>query len=119
MPIFDGENLDGWIFRAKRYFSMNQLTDWEKLEAVTVCFLGKALAWYQWKDSRQPLRRWVDLKTLLLEHFRPSQEGTQLEKLLALRQEGIIGDYRHQFEALAALLPIPLKKYWRAILLIG
>ena len=32
MPIFKGENLDEWIFRAERYFVVNQLTDEEKIE---------------------------------------------------------------------------------------
>ena len=31
MPIFEGENPDEWIFRAKRYFAVNQLTDEEKI----------------------------------------------------------------------------------------
>lgn len=85
MPIFNGENPDGRILRVERYFRINQLSNWEKLEAATVCFEGEALAWYQWEESRQPVRRWEDLKTLVLERFLPSQEGTQLEKLLALK----------------------------------
>lgn len=95
MPIFDSENSDGWIFRAERYFNMNQMSNWEKLEVAIVCFEGKTLAWFQWKDGWQPMGRWEDLKILVLERFRPSQEGTQLEKLLVLRQEGSIRDYRH------------------------
>lgn len=105
MPIFDGENPDGWIFRTERYFNMNQLSNCEKLEAAAVCFEGEALAWFQWEDDRQPMRRWEDLKTLVMERFRTSQEGTQLEKLLALRQVSSVRDYRRQFAALAAPLP--------------
>lgn len=33
---------------------MNQLSDWEKLEATALCLDGEALAWYQWKESWKP-----------------------------------------------------------------
>ena len=29
MPIFTGDNPDGWIFQAKRYFNINHLTEEE------------------------------------------------------------------------------------------
>lgn len=105
MSIFNGEALDAWVLRAERYFSINQFTNWEKIEGAAVCFEGEALTWYQWENGRQPLTRWEDLKLLLLQRFRPSQEGSVLEKFLALRQEGTVKDYRRWFELLAAPLP--------------
>lgn len=56
MPVFNGEDPDGWIFRAKRYFTMNLLSDWEKIEASAICFEGEPLAWYQWEDGCQVIR---------------------------------------------------------------
>lgn len=53
MPVFNGEDLDGWIFRAERYFNMNHLRNWERVEAAAICFEGETLAWFQWEDSRQ------------------------------------------------------------------
>ena len=47
MPNFEGENLDEWIFRAERYFSINQLSKEEKIESVALCFEAGALAWFQ------------------------------------------------------------------------
>lgn len=32
MPIFKGDDPDGWAFRAERYFAVNQLTEDKKLE---------------------------------------------------------------------------------------
>lgn len=94
MPVFNGEAPDAWIFRAKRDFGINQFTNEEKVEAAAMYFEGEALAWFQWENGRQPVLRWEDLKLLLLERFRPSQEESALEKLLALKayqgQEGLI-----------------------------
>lgn len=87
MPIFNGDNPDGWVFRAHRYFHMNQFSSWEKVEAVVVYFERETLAWCQWKDSRQPMRSWEDLKVQLLERFRPPQEGTILATIVAPKVE--------------------------------
>lgn len=97
--------MDGWIFRAKRYFTMNLLSDWEKIEASAICFEGEPLAWYQWEDGCQVIRSWEELKCWLLERFHPSQDGSILEKFLPLKQEGTIKEHRRRLEVLADPLP--------------
>ncbi|EXB38291.1 hypothetical protein L484_013924 [Morus notabilis] len=104
MPVFDGENPDGWSIRAERYFAMNKMTEREKLDVAVVSLEGEALAWFQWEDGRSPIRSWMVLKLMLLERFRPMQEGSLCEKFLSLRQETTVRDYRRQFEILAAPL---------------
>ena len=47
MPLFEGKNSDEWIFRAERYFAVNQLAEEEKVESATLCFEAAALAWFQ------------------------------------------------------------------------
>ena len=34
MPLFDISNLNGWSLKAKQYFTLNQLTNEEKLEVA-------------------------------------------------------------------------------------
>ncbi|KAL2512038.1 hypothetical protein Adt_17638 [Abeliophyllum distichum] len=51
MPVFDGSDPDAWIFRAERYFSVNQMAEDERMEATAVCFEGEALAWFHWKKN--------------------------------------------------------------------
>lgn len=46
-PYFTGDDLYGWIYRAKRYFEINQISDEEKLLAASICLEGKALNWFQ------------------------------------------------------------------------
>lgn len=45
LPLFNGENLDGWIFLVERYFEINYLFSEEKFQVVVVCLEGEALMW--------------------------------------------------------------------------
>lgn len=44
MPIFIGENPDGWLFRAEQHFKVNELIEKEKLGAIRVSMEGDALS---------------------------------------------------------------------------
>lgn len=101
MPIFHGHNPDGWTFRVERFFAINRLSEVEKLEAAAVCLDGDALAWFQWEEGHRPFCRWSEFKTMILEGFLQSREGSVCERLLALRQDGTVREYRRQFEMLA------------------
>lgn len=48
IPLFAGDNPIGWLFKLKRYFSVNAIEENEKLEAAVVCLEHKALNWFQW-----------------------------------------------------------------------
>ncbi|KAL2460735.1 Mediator of RNA polymerase II transcription subunit 25 [Abeliophyllum distichum] len=104
MPVFEGLDPDGWIYKAERYFAINQIVDKKRMEAIVVCLDGEALAWFQWEKKRRKLHSWEELKISMLERFRPSQEGSLEEKFLAFRQEGSVRDYRRWFETLASPL---------------
>ncbi|XP_010270441.1 PREDICTED: uncharacterized protein LOC104606771 [Nelumbo nucifera] len=104
LPIFYGENPDGWLFRAERYFEINGLLPAECLRAAVVCLEGDALVWYYWEDGRRPFRSWAEFKELLLERFRSTQEGNLQEQLLSLCQSTTVKEYRRHFEVLSAPL---------------
>ncbi|KAF7814834.1 Splicing factor U2AF 65 kDa subunit [Senna tora] len=73
MPLFNGEDPIGWLFRVERYFSINGITTEEKLEAASVCLEGRALNWLQWMETRDPIQNWSDFKRELLHRFHHSQ----------------------------------------------
>ena len=52
MPIFGGDNPEGWVFRAERYFHLNQLTEGEKLLAASVYLDRDVLTWFGWRELR-------------------------------------------------------------------
>lgn len=108
LPVFEGQNPDGWILRAERYFSFYRLGEDEKLEAAVVSLDGDALLWYQWEHQRRPLRRWEELKGMLLKQFRPSSAGTLYEQWLNHSQLDSVFEYRQGFiELMAPLQGVP------------
>ncbi|KAF7828587.1 Retrotransposable element Tf2 [Senna tora] len=106
LPLFDGDEAIGWLFRVERYFSLNRMRDAEKLEAVAVCLEGRALNWLQWLETRMEICLWQQFKSELLRRFHQSQKGNNYEMLMALKQTGTVSEYREQFELLSA----PLKE---------
>lgn len=62
----------------------------EKVEASEVCFEGEAMMWYRWLKQRIPMNQWEDLKGMILEHFRPADDGDLYE------QWGTLADYRRE-----------------------
>ncbi|GKC49539.1 hypothetical protein Tco_1072284 [Tanacetum coccineum] len=54
MPVFEGEDAYGWIYRVKRYFEIQGLTQQEQLRAAALFMEGEALSWYRWGEGRTP-----------------------------------------------------------------
>ena len=104
MPTFDGENPDGWILQAERFFTCHGYEDEEKIEAAFICFSGDALLWYQYESNKRTIHSWEEMKRLLLRHFRDSHEGSLYDQFLTIRQEGTVSEYKKQFIKLLAPL---------------
>lgn len=103
MPVFSGDDPDGWLFRAGRYFDIHRSTDSEKVTVAVISFDGDALSWYRWETrDGQEFVGWDDFKIRLFIQFRPSQEGSLCAQFLAIHQAGIVAEYRRTFEALSA-----------------
>lgn len=104
IPIFLSENLDGWLFKVEHYFLVNEVLETEKLEAIAVCLEGDALTWLQWREGRLPISSWTEFKSELLRRFHDPRKGNNYELLMALRQEGMVAEFRTQFELFSAAL---------------
>lgn len=104
MPLFDGNNPDGWILRAERYFSFYRLQEEDRMEAAIVAMEGDALLWYQWENRRHPIKSWTDLKTLILRRFRSIKAGSLYEQWLAVAQTSTVADYQRTFIEMSAPL---------------
>nr|ACY01928.1 hypothetical protein [Beta vulgaris] len=108
LPVFSGNNPDGWIIRAERFFQFYRLTEDEKVEAAVVSLDGEALLWYQWENRRRPIHRWSEMRWMLLRRFRETALGSLQEQWLSHEQEEGVVEYRRKFiELLAPLEGIP------------
>ncbi|KAL5582270.1 hypothetical protein UlMin_014712 [Ulmus minor] len=102
LPLFEGDDPFGWLFRADRYFAVNGIAEGEKVYAASVCLEGPALNWFQWVDSQTPFRSWRDFRAAVLQRFGRAQEGDPTEQLLGIKQVSSVADYRARFEQFAA-----------------
>ena len=93
LPYFNGQDVDDWILKAEKYFSYYQLSEKQKMEVSVVCLEGEAMMWCKYANQRLPMRRWEDLKNLILERFRPFKDGDLYEQWMSVEQTG----YRREF----------------------
>ncbi|XP_010496259.1 PREDICTED: uncharacterized protein LOC104773362 [Camelina sativa] len=91
IPLFDGENAEVWVQRVEQYFEMEEFSEEEKLKAVRMCFDGEALIWYCWERDRNPFSGWEQMKERVLDDFSVSDDLTEGERLLLLRQDDTTG----------------------------
>ncbi|KAL6570257.1 hypothetical protein OROMI_014771 [Orobanche minor] len=63
MPIFEGDDAYGWVYRIERYFEVQGIEGKAQLRADAVlCMDGPALAWYPWIEATSPCRSWESFK---------------------------------------------------------
>lgn len=86
MPLFDGNNPDGWILRAERYHQFYRLSEEDKMEAAVVALEGDALLWFQWENRWRPIQNWEEMKTMVRRKFRSTATGSLHEQWLGHKQ---------------------------------
>ncbi|PWA86439.1 Ankyrin repeat-containing protein [Artemisia annua] len=106
MPLFDGEDVYGWVYQAERFFEVQGLiTTGERLRAAVLSLEGSALSWFRWTNNREPFISWEELKRRLLHRFQSSQDGNLHEQFFSISQQGTAREYVTLFERMAAQLP--------------
>ena len=87
MPVFNGEDPDGWIYRAEHYFQMHLLNEQEKLKIAIVSMEGKGLGWIRWPENQKRFRSWKELKEWMYSRSCCREHGTSCTQFLAIKQE--------------------------------
>ena len=90
MPIFEGWNPDGWIFKVERFFSAHRMIE-EKMEVVAISLDGETLAWFQWEESWRLIMNWGELKTRLLGRFRKPRRAPYVSNFCRYDRRGRFG----------------------------
>ncbi|PWA85900.1 Ankyrin repeat-containing protein [Artemisia annua] len=68
MPVFEGEDAYGWIYRVECYFEIQGIPPQEQLLATAVCMEGEALSWYRWSEGQNPFYSWDGFKRQGTDH---------------------------------------------------
>ncbi|TYK25904.1 Ty3/gypsy retrotransposon protein [Cucumis melo var. makuwa] len=101
MPVFDGMDLDSWLFRADHYFKIHNLSDSEKLTIAVISFDRPALDWYRLQEERA-FKGWDNLKQKTLVRFWAIHDGRLVGRFLTIKLETIVEEYRNRFDKLLA-----------------
>ncbi|KAL1225384.1 hypothetical protein V5N11_009039 [Cardamine amara subsp. amara] len=102
MPVFEGVDAFGWIAKVERFFQIGDYSAKEKMRIVSLSLDGRVLSWYNWHTNRRPFLNWMDFKMKLLSRFGVSGIGSPNQRLFALRQNGSLADFVHEFEDLSS-----------------
>ncbi|EXB30871.1 hypothetical protein L484_012401 [Morus notabilis] len=70
IPLFNGEDLHGWLFRLERYFQVQRVDDAEWVAATMIGLEGRALNWFQWMESKFGVLDWPTFKESSVAEFR-------------------------------------------------
>ncbi|KAL9409374.1 hypothetical protein AB3S75_047714 [Citrus x aurantiifolia] len=82
MPIFEGEDAYGWVYRVERYFTINGLSEREKLMAATLCLEGRRLRGFNSENNDNHCGCGVNLKTAYWRDFEPLKKGICMNSFL-------------------------------------
>ncbi|TYK13668.1 transposon Tf2-1 polyprotein isoform X1 [Cucumis melo var. makuwa] len=105
MPVFVKNDPESWLFRAERYFQIHKLTESEKMKVSIISFDRATLDWYRSHEDRDLFVNWEDLKRRLIVQFRSGREGSILGRILTIKQETTMKEYRNLFDKLVVPLP--------------
>ncbi|KAF4368185.1 hypothetical protein F8388_022818 [Cannabis sativa] len=97
VPNFDGNNPNGRVMQAERFFTCHHYDEDKKIEAAFISLSGDALLWYQYENKKRTILSWEELKRLVLKHFRGTQIRSLYDQFLLVKQEGSVGEFKKSF----------------------
>jgi len=100
-PRFDGEDPEGWSYRASQFFDYYSITDVQRFTISSFHMEGKALIWFQELRKSSSLTTWIEFLNALRIRFGRGSYDDPMESLVSLKQTGSVEEYKSQFELLA------------------
>ncbi|XP_072059552.1 uncharacterized protein [Arachis hypogaea] len=101
LPVFSGEDPNGWLVRMERYFRVIGVVLAQRLDFATMALEGEALTWFEWWEEYTPFQTWRRFKEDLLKRFQPGAALNPMAPLLEVKQVEDVAQYRREFEAAA------------------
>ena len=102
MPMFEGEDLLGWIVRAEKFFVVQHVQQSTKVRLAFISMEGNALHWFQYWKQKTKRKSWFVFKATLIKRYGGTGRGDVYEHLATLHQMGITTKFIQEFEVLVA-----------------
>lgn len=100
-PKFDGDDPNGWIYKAEQYFDYNGVPDSQQAQVASFHLEGIALQWHRWLIKFRGPLTWTEFTKAALLRFSPTDYDDPSEALTRLRQNLTMATYQEAFERLS------------------
>ena len=100
-PRFNGEDLNGWIYRCQQFFDVDGTPPESKVKLAVINLEGRALQWHQnWRKYKggEESISWEDYIEAVESRFGEQGHKDPMSELLGLKQTGNVSTYHDQFE---------------------
>ncbi|KAL9684580.1 hypothetical protein QQ045_022021 [Rhodiola kirilowii] len=105
VPMFTGDDVDGWTFKIDRYFEHHQVPEEHRVPMAGFYMSSEALRWYQWMHTTHQLSNWKAFIQDINSRFGQSIYWNAEICLNKLHQTTTVGAYVTEFESLSTRTP--------------
>ncbi|GJZ35754.1 retrotransposable element Tf2 [Tanacetum coccineum] len=99
-PKFYGDDLKGWMFRIKQFFTLDGVHDGDRIKMVSIHLFDQALIWHlQFIKTHGEVVAWDVYEAAILQRFGAINEDPMAE-LKNLKYETTVKEYQSKFEKL-------------------
>lgn len=97
-PTFNGEDMDGWLYKVKHYFMFHNIPNEQRIHMATLKMEGVALKWLLWIDKDGNLMSWSDFMVDVLKRFGQNEVLVSVGRLNKLVHTELVKDYQSCLE---------------------
>ncbi|XP_026378016.1 uncharacterized protein LOC113272389 [Papaver somniferum] len=106
-PYFDGEDPDGWIFNADKYFSVHTAGDALKITIAAASLKGDHNVWYRWKQTKVTIVTWAEFCSHVRARFVPDKFVDARLAISTINQNGSVREHIPEIERLLNFVDFP------------
>lgn len=108
-PSFDGDDPEGWLFKAEQYYTLHGVNEAKKVPLASVHLTGDAISWYRWLNEALGELSWQQFSRLLRSRFGARRNIDPCSTLSKLAQKGNVREFITEFEKLLNLCVVYLR----------
>nr|GEX34285.1 gypsy/Ty3 retroelement polyprotein [Tanacetum cinerariifolium] len=105
-PKFYGDDVKGWMFRIKQFFTLDEVHDGDRIKMVSIHLFDQALTWHlKFIKTHGEAVAWDVYEAAILQRFEAINEDP-MAGLKNLKYETTVKEYQSQFEKLMSQVDI-------------